>query len=77
MVKEKTKKERNTKLRIVSLGGLGEVGKNMTVIEYGDDMIVIDCGMGFPDKDMPGVDLVMPDISYLIRNASNFICVSY
>ena len=57
------------KLRIVSLGGLGEIGKNMTVIEYGDDMVVIDCGMGFPDKDMLGVDLVMPDVSYLVKNA--------
>ena len=68
------KKERNGgktggKLRIVSLGGLGEVGKNMTVLEYGDDIVVIDCGMGFPDKDMLGVDLVMPDISYLVKNA--------
>ena len=69
MIKEKIKKDRNIKLRIASLGGLGEVGKNMTVIEYGDDIVVIDCGMGFPDKDMPGVDLVMPDISYLIKNA--------
>ncbi|MBQ8879324.1 MAG: ribonuclease J [Clostridia bacterium] len=69
MIKEKTKKDRNTKLRIIPLGGLGEVGKNMTVIEYGNDIVVIDCGMGFPDKDMPGVDLVMPDISYLIKNA--------
>ena len=57
------------KLRIISLGGLGEVGKNMTVIEYGNDIVVVDAGMGFPDKDMPGVDLVMPDISYLVKNA--------
>ena len=67
------KKERNggvrSKLRIISLGGLGEIGKNMTVIEYGDDIVVVDAGMGFPDKDMPGVDLVMPDISYLVKNA--------
>ncbi len=69
MIKEKTKKDRSAKLRIVSLGGLGEIGKNMTVFEYGNDIVVIDCGMGFPDKDMPGVDLVMPDISYLIKNA--------
>ena len=51
------------------LGGLQEIGKNMTVLEYGDDIIVVDCGMGFPDDDMPGVDLVIPDISYLVNNA--------
>ncbi|MBE6661821.1 MAG: ribonuclease J [Ruminococcaceae bacterium] len=56
------------KLKIVSLGGLNEIGKNMTVIEYENDMIVVDCGLGFPDDDMPGVDLVIPDTSYLEQN---------
>ena len=58
------------KLKIIPLGGLGEIGKNMTVIEFGNDMIVIDCGMGFPDEDMYGIDVVLPDITYLRNNAS-------
>lgn len=57
------------KLRVMCLGGIQEIGKNMTVLEYGEDIIVIDCGMGFPDDDMPGVDLVIPDVSYLVQNA--------
>jgi len=56
------------KLKIIPLGGLDEIGKNITVLEYGRDMIVIDCGVGFPDEDMYGVDLVIPDFSYLVAN---------
>lgn len=59
-----------SKLKIIPLGGLGEIGKNMTAIECGADIIVIDCGMGFPDEDMYGIDIVLPDISYLRSNAS-------
>ena len=56
------------KLKIMSLGGLGEIGKNMTVLEYGKDMIVIDAGLGFPEDDMYGIDLVIPDFTYLVKN---------
>ena len=56
------------KLKIIPLGGLDEIGKNITVLEYGKDMIIIDCGVGFPDEDMYGVDLVIPDFSYLVAN---------
>ena len=56
------------KLKIIPLGGLDEIGKNITVLEYGKDMIIIDCGVGFPEEDMYGVDLVIPDFSYLVAN---------
>ena len=59
-----------SKLKIIPLGGLGEVGKNMTVFEFGSDIIIVDCGMGFPDEDMYGVDIVLPDFSYLKANAN-------
>ena len=71
MVKKNTKSagDKGGKLKIIPLGGLAEIGKNMTAIEYGNDIVVIDCGMGFPDEDMLGVDLVIPDVSYLVKNA--------
>lgn len=55
------------KLRIVPLGGVGEIGKNMTVLEYGNTIIVVDCGVMFPKENMPGIDLVIPDITYLLE----------
>ncbi len=58
------------KIRILPLGGLGEIGKNMTVVEIGGDLAIVDAGVMFPEDDMPGVDLVIPDITYLVENAS-------
>ncbi len=56
-------------LRILPLGGLGEIGKNMMVLECGDDIIIVDCGIQFPTEDMPGVDLIIPDVSYLVAQS--------
>ena len=61
--------KQDPRLRIVSLGGVDEVGKNMTVFEYEDDIVVVDCGSIFPKEDMLGVDLVIPDVSYQIGRA--------
>lgn len=60
------------KIRIVPLGGLNEIGKNLTLVECGKDIIAIDCGMTFPDDDMPGVDYVIPDMQYIVKNKDRF-----
>ena len=58
------------KMKIIPLGGLNEIGKNMTVYEHGGEMIVVDCGLAFPSDDMYGIDLIIPDVSYLVKNKS-------
>ncbi|MDR1664787.1 MAG: ribonuclease J, partial [Clostridiales bacterium] len=59
---------RKGKLKVISLGGLEEIGKNMTVLEYGNDLIIVDCGVAFPQDEMLGIDLVIPDFTYLMNN---------
>ena len=61
-------KNKKKNLKLIPLGGVGEIGKNMAILEYDDEIIVLDCGMTFPDDDMPGIDIVIPDITYLIKN---------
>lgn len=71
--------EKKHKLKVIPLGGLGEIGKNMTVIEYGSNLMIIDCGMSFPEDEMLGIDIVIPDITYLIKNQDKIkgICLTH
>lgn len=68
-------KKQHTKLKVMMLGGLNEIGKNIAVIEYGSSILVVDCGIAFPEEDMPGVDLVIPDFTYLEKNADRIVGV--
>ena len=62
------KRENNGKMRIIPLGGLEKIGMNITAFEYEDSIIVVDCGLSFPEEDMLGIDLVIPDVTYLKDN---------
>lgn len=71
--------KKQSPIKIAFLGGLNEVGKNITLFEYEDDMILVDCGLAFPDEDMPGIDLVIPDFTYVEKNADKIkgICITH
>jgi len=69
MRSNKTKKDVNA-LKVIPLGGLNEIGKNLTILEYKEDIIIIDCGLSFPDDEMYGIDIVLPDFTYLTKNSS-------
>ncbi len=76
-MKKNTSLERNRKLKIIPLGGLGEIGRNMTVLEYEDQIIVLDMGLGFPELDMPGVDFTIPNTKYLEKNRKKILGIFF
>ena len=69
----KGKQKETPELKVFPIGGLNEIGKNMTVLEYGEQILIIDCGMSFPEDDMYGIDVVIPDFSYLVENAKKIV----
>lgn len=77
--KAKQEKKPAKPIKVAFLGGLNEVGKNLTLFEYNDDIVLVDCGLAFPDEDMPGIDLVIPDFTYLEKNAEKIkgICITH
>ena len=79
ITKEEKKVIPSAPIKIAFLGGLNEVGKNITLFEYEDEIVLVDCGLAFPDEDMPGIDLVIPDFTYIEKNADKVkgICITH
>lgn len=71
-INKTNKKDVGEKLKVIPIGGVDGIGMNMTLLEHGEDLIAVDCGVAFPEDDMPGVDLVIPDFTYILRNSDNF-----
>src|SRR5690606_39135757 len=69
----KKKSSSKGELSVIPLGGLGEIGKNLTVFRYNNDIIIVDCGLKFPEEDMLGIDFVIPDVQYLIENKDKIL----
>ena len=73
MRKRQVRGKKEPSLKIIPIGGLNEIGKNMTLLEYNDQILIIDCGMTFPEDEMYGIDIVIPDFSYVIENRDKLV----
>ena len=73
MRRKTTKGKKLPKLKVIPIGGLNEIGKNMTLLEYDDQILIIDCGLSFPEDEMYGIDIVIPDFSYVVENREKIV----
>ena len=73
MRRRQVKGKKSPSLKVIPIGGLNEIGKNMTLLEYNDQILIIDCGMTFPEDEMYGIDIVIPDFSYIIENREKLV----